>query len=101
MVHKSKHLPCTVSRLQFPIKIAYCLTINRAQGQSASKCGILLPKDVWTHGQIYVPFLDAEIQTTYKYGRNNYNLKHIICPNKKTYVKNVVYNEVIKDITSE
>ena len=32
MVHKSKHLPCTVSRLQFPIKIAYCLTINRAQG---------------------------------------------------------------------
>ena len=40
-------------------------------------------------------FLDAEIQTTYMYGRNNHNLKHIICPNKKTYVKNVV------DITSK
>ena len=56
MNHKSKHFPCTVSQLQFPIKIAYCLTINRAQGQSASKCGILLPKDIWTHGQIYVAF---------------------------------------------
>ena len=42
--------------MQFPIKIAYCRTINRAQGQSASKCGILLLKDVWTHGQIYVVF---------------------------------------------
>ena len=41
MVHKSKHLPCTVSRLQFPIKIAYCLTINRAQDnqhQSVVSC---------------------------------------------------------------
>ena len=28
MNHKSKHFPCTVSRLQFPIKIAYCLTIK-------------------------------------------------------------------------
>ncbi|EJK47744.1 hypothetical protein THAOC_33518, partial [Thalassiosira oceanica] len=25
-------------------------------GQSVDKCGILLPKNVWTHGQIYVAF---------------------------------------------
>ena len=48
--------PFELSRLQFPVKVAYALTINRAQGQSASKCGILLPKNVWTHGQIYVAF---------------------------------------------
>ena len=46
-------------------------------------------------------FLDTEIQTTYMYWQDNHNLKHIICPNKTTYVKNVVYDEVIKDITSE
>ena len=37
-------------------EIAFALTINKAQGQSAGKCGVLLPKDVWTHGQIYVAF---------------------------------------------
>ena len=101
MVHKSKHLPCTVSRLQFPIKIAYCLTINRAQGQSASKCGILLPKDVWTHGQIYVAFSRCgNPNNIYVWAEQSqfetYNLSK-----QKTYVKNVVYDEVIKDITSE
>ena len=101
MVHKNKHIPCTVSQLQFPIKIAYCLTIDRAQGQSASKCGILLPKDVWTHGQIYVAFSRCgNPNNIYVWAEQSqfetYNLSK-----QKTYVKNVVYNEVIKDITSE
>ncbi|KAL7532029.1 hypothetical protein ACHAWF_004001, partial [Thalassiosira exigua] len=51
-----QNFPFELTRLQFPIKIAFALTINRAHGQSASKCAILLPKDVWTHGQIYVAF---------------------------------------------
>lgn len=38
------------------IKIAFILTINRTQSQSASKCNLLLPKNEWTHGQIYVAF---------------------------------------------
>ena len=38
------------------MKIAFALTINRDLGQSAQKCGILLPKNVWTHGQVYVAF---------------------------------------------
>ena len=101
MKHKSNHFPCTISRLQFPIKIAYCLTINRAQGQSASKCGILLPKDVWTHGQIYVAFSRCgNPNNIYVWAEQSqfetYNLSK-----QKTYDKNVVYNEVIKDITSE
>ena len=45
-----------LTRLQFPIKIAFALTMNRAQGQSTEKCGILLPKHVWAHCQIYVVF---------------------------------------------
>ena len=68
------------------------------QHQSVESC---YPKIFRHMVKFMLHFLDAEIQTTYMYGRNNHNLKHIICPNKKTYVKNVVYNEVIKDITSE
>ena len=40
----------------FPLHGIVVLSINRAQGQSVSKCVILLPKDVWTHGKIYVAF---------------------------------------------
>ena len=101
MNHKSKYFPCTVSRLQFPIKIAYCLTINRAQGQSASKCGILLPKDVWTHGQIYVAFSRCgNPNNIYVWAEQSqfdaYNL-----PKNKKYVKNVVYKDIIRDGTLE
>ena len=53
MQYDGKFFPYKFTRLQFPIKIAYSLTIDRAQGQSASKYGILLPKNVWTHDQIY------------------------------------------------
>ena len=56
MRYGGKQFPFELKRLQFPIKIAFALTINRSQGQSVSKCGILLPKNVWTHGQIYVAF---------------------------------------------
>ena len=45
-----------LTRLEFPTKIAFALTMNRAQGQSAEKCRILLPEHVWDHGQIYVAF---------------------------------------------
>ena len=81
--------------MQFPIKIAFALTINRSQGQSVSKCGILLPKNVWTHGQIYVAFSRCgNPKNIYVWAEQSqfekYNLK-----NDKTYVKNVVYNEII------
>lgn len=42
------------SRQQFPIAEAFCLTINKAQGQSLNKVGILLPNPVFSHGQLYV-----------------------------------------------
>ena len=54
-------------------KIAFTLTINRAQEQSTSKCEILLPKSIWTHGQIYVAFQDVVIQTIFMYGQINNN----------------------------
>ena len=41
-------------RLQFPIKAAFCLTINRCQGQTKGKIGVYLPRPVFTHGQLYV-----------------------------------------------
>lgn len=46
--------PFTFKRRQFPIKLAFAMTINKAQGQTFQKIGIDLRRDVFNHGQLYV-----------------------------------------------
>ena len=41
-------------RRQFPVRLAFALTINKAQGQSVRHVGIDLREPVFTHGQLYV-----------------------------------------------
>ena len=90
-----KSFPFELTRLQFPIKIAFALTINRAQGQSVQKCGILLPKNVWTHGQIYVAFSrSGNPNNVYVWAEQSQFKEHSLDPERK-YVKNVVYRQVI------
>ena len=86
-------LPFELCRLQFPIKLAFALTINRAQGQSVSKCGILLPKNVWTHGQIYVAFSRCGNPNNLHVWAEQSQFKDLFkdkLPQGKVLVKNVV-----------
>ena len=48
-------LPFHFKRLQFPIRLTFAITINKAQGQSLEKCGIDLNADCFSYGQLYVP----------------------------------------------
>ena len=50
-------------RLQFPIRLAFAITINKAQGQSLELCGIYLHTDGFSHGQLYVAVPELAIQT--------------------------------------
>lgn len=46
--------PVQFRRLQFPIRLAYGITINKSQGQSLKVVGIKLDEPCFSHGQLYV-----------------------------------------------
>ena len=46
-------LPFTLRRRQFPLRPAFAITINKAQGQTLQCVGVLLDEPVFTHGQLY------------------------------------------------
>ena len=46
--------PFTLVRRQYPIKLAFAMTIYKSQGQSLRTVGIYLPDPVFAHGLLYV-----------------------------------------------
>jgi hypothetical protein len=47
-------LPICLRRRQFPIRLAFSMTINKSQGQTLDRVGILLKTPCFSHGQLYV-----------------------------------------------
>ena len=45
-----KDHPVNIRRVHFPIRSAYSMTINKAQGATLKKVGIYLNEPVYTHG---------------------------------------------------
>ena len=78
-----KNLPFTMSRLQFPLRLSFAMTINKSQGQTFDKIGLRLDEPIFSHGQLYV----ALSRTTTREGI------HIQAPSG--VVNNVVFKEVL------
>ena len=49
-------MPFTLKRLQFPVRLAFAMTINKSQGQSFDRIGLYIDasRQLFTHGQLYV-----------------------------------------------
>ena len=66
LVPSDTNLPFVLERSQLPLRLAYSMTINKAQGQTFDRVGIYLPSPVFSHGQLYVAFSRARSMETVK-----------------------------------
>ena len=85
-------LPIPFKRTQFPIRLCFAMTINKAQGQTLNYVGIYLREPVFSHGQLYVALSRAKSSSC---------IKILIRPptvdnddDHSTY--NIVYDEIIQ-----
>ncbi|KAF0706970.1 hypothetical protein AaE_013847 [Aphanomyces astaci] len=52
----SKKWPFELRRRQFPVRLAFAMTIHKCQGQTLRYVGLFLPEPIFSHGQLYVAF---------------------------------------------
>ncbi len=82
-------LPFTFARKQFPLRLAYAMTINKSQGQTLSHVGLHLVNDFFSHDQLYVAFSRAKAPTNIKV-----QLPDIV-HGRSGLMRNVVYEEAL------
>lgn len=93
LVSSDSGLPFQLQRRQFPVRLAFAMTINKAQGQTFDKIGVYLPQPVFSHGQLYVAFSRVRRLQDIKIQIENGQFQQII--GNAAYTDNVVYTEIL------
>jgi hypothetical protein len=97
-------LPFKLKRLQFPVLLAFAMTINKSQGQTFDRVGIYLPEPVFSHGQLYVAFspstsredVKVVVKETDYHGKQLRNRPDATEEEKlRVFTRNIVYKEVL------
>ena len=85
--------PIPLRHLQFPVRLAYTMIINKAQGQSVKHVGLDLHTPVFLHGQLYIALSRCT---------NPRHLKVAFPPDQNTNkTTNVVFTEVLRNVLND
>jgi ATP-dependent DNA helicase PIF1 len=85
LIPSDTDLPFVFSRVQFPMRPSFSMTINKAQGQTLEQVSLWLgDENVFSHGQLYVALSRVSAIDKIKIALNNENL----------FTRNVVYREI-------
>jgi len=98
LIPSDDEFPVTIKRRQFPIRLAFAMTINKSQGQTFDRVGIYLRTPVFSHGQLYVAFsrvkskdnIRIQIEESERQGK-------IESKSDKVFTINCVYGEIYGD----
>jgi len=79
--------PFVLRHRQFPVQMAFAMTITKSQGQTLNNVGVYLPSPVFYHGQLYVGISRVT---------SSANIKIFSGQGPDEYMRNVVYKEVLE-----
>ena len=82
----AEDMPIPLRRRQFPVRLAFAMTVNKSQGQSLKHVGLDLRTPVFSHGQLYVGLSRCT---------SGNRLKILLRDVDGGRSANVVYNEVL------
>ena len=85
LTSSNDELPFKFSRCQFPVRLAFAMTINKVQGQSVKHVGLDLRTPVFTYGQLYVVLSRSTSGQRIKF----------LFPSDDTVSINIIYPEVL------
>jgi ATP-dependent DNA helicase PIF1 len=90
LVTDNKQLPFQFRRRQFPVQLAYSMTIHKSQGQSFERMGIYIDTPLFTHGQLYVALS--------RVGKAGGIFMHIVDKDQQKimYTDNVIYHSALQ-----
>ena len=89
-------MPYTLYRHQFPVQLAFAMTVNKSQGQTMKNAAVYLENRIFTHGQCYVMLSrvgspsNIKILAMYEHGRTKKRRRTSV----HTLVDNIVYYPV-------
>jgi ATP-dependent exoDNAse (exonuclease V) alpha subunit len=86
---KEREFPFEWNRRQFPVRVAFAMTINKSQGQTLQNVGVWLNDTCFAHGQLYVAMSRVGSPSDIKFAMRQ------IDNFAGNFTSNVVYKEVL------